>query len=69
MTEDQKPWLEKLKEFTHKNNYKIQMLAYNNNPQYKSSDPAPVLRIETKISIDQIAIVGQKIMTKIFGQQ
>ena len=67
MTEDQKPWLDKLKEFAQQDNFKTLMTTYNNKPQYKSSDPAPVLRIETKSTLDQIATIGQNIMARIFG--
>ena len=67
MTEDQKPWLDKLKEFAQQNNYKTLMTTYNNKPQYKSSDLAPVLRIETKSTLDQTAVIGQSIMARIFG--
>jgi predicted HAD superfamily phosphohydrolase YqeG len=67
MTEDQKPWLGKLKAFAQQNNYRIVMTTYNNRPHYKSSEPASVLRIETKSNRDQIALIGQSIMTQIFG--
>ena len=67
MTEDQKPWLDKLKEFAQQDNFKTLMTTYNNKPQYKSSDPAPVLRIETKSTLDQTATIGQNIMARIFG--
>jgi hypothetical protein len=67
MTEDQKPWLDKLKVFAQQNNYKTVMTTYNNQPHYKSSEPAPVLRIEIKSNLDQTAIIGHNIMTQIFG--
>lgn len=67
MTEDQKPWLDKLKAFAQENNYRIVMTTYKNEPNYKSSEPAPVLRIETKSNLDQTATIGQKIMAQIFA--
>jgi hypothetical protein len=71
MTEDQKPWLDQLKTFAQHNNYKTVMITYNNKPNYKSSEPAPVLRIETKSNLDQTATIGNKIMTQVFrnGEQ
>jgi len=67
MTEDQKPWLDKLKVFAQQNNFKIVITTYNNQPHYKSSESAPVLRIETKSNLDQTATIGHNIMTQIFG--
>ena len=43
------------------------MTTYYNQPNYKSSEPAPVLRIETKSNIDETVSIGQDIMTHIFG--
>src|SRR5690606_41150307 len=51
MAEDQKPWLDKLKTFAEQNNFRTVMTTYNNQPSYKSSEPAPVLRIETKSNL------------------
>ena len=67
MTEGQKLWYEKLKEFAQRNNYKIVYTTYDNRPTYKSSEPAPVLRIETKSDIGQTTLIGQRIMAEIFG--
>ena len=67
MTEDQKPWLDKLKTFAEQNNFKFVMTTYNNQPHYKSSEPAPVLRIETKSNLDQTAMIGHNIMAQVFG--
>lgn len=67
MTEDQKPWLDKLRMFAQQNGYRTSMTTYNNEPHYRSAEPAPVLRIETKSNLDQTAIVGKNIMTQVFG--
>lgn len=67
MAEDQKPWLDKLKTFAEQNNFKFVMTTYNNQPNYKSSEPAPVLRIETNSNLDQTATIGQNIMAQVFG--
>jgi hypothetical protein len=66
MADDQKPWLEKLRTFAQQNGYRTLMTTYNNEPHYKSAEPAPVLRIETKSNLDQTAIIGQNIMTQVF---
>ena len=67
MAQDQKLWLDKLKAFAQQNNYMTVMTTYNNKPNYKSSEPAPVLRIETKSNLDQTAIIGHTIMTQVFA--
>jgi hypothetical protein len=67
MTEGQKPWLNKLRAFAQENNYRTLITTYKNEPNYKSSEPAPVLRIETKSNLEQTATIGRKIMTQIFG--
>jgi len=67
MYEEQLPWIDKLKQFAMQNGHNIQMTTYGNTPHYKSSDPAPVLRIETKSTLDQTVLIGQTIMTDVFG--
>lgn len=67
MTDEQKPWLDKLKDFAQQNKYKTKMTTYNNHPHYKSSESAPVLHIEIKSDLDQTTTIGQSIMTQIFG--
>ena len=66
MSEEQKPWFNKLQEFAQENNYKTTKTTYNNKPHYQSSLPAPVLRIETNSNLDQTTEIGQTIMTKVF---
>jgi hypothetical protein len=67
MIEEQLPWIDKLKKFAELNGFKTQMTTYGNKPHYKTSNPAPVLHIETKSSLDQIAIIGYNIMAQVFG--
>jgi hypothetical protein len=66
MGEDQKPWLDELKKFAQQNNFSASMTTYNNRPNYKSTEPAPVLHIETKSNLEQTAAIGKKIMTEVF---
>jgi hypothetical protein len=42
------------------------MTTYNNKPNYKSDKPAPVLRIETNATIDEITNLGTKIQSEVF---
>jgi hypothetical protein len=71
MYEEQLPWIDKLKQFAKQNGYDIKMTTYNNTPHYKTSEPAQVLRIETKSNLEQTATIGQNIMTQVFrnGEQ
>lgn len=67
MNDDQKPWLDKLKTFAQQYGYRTLITTYNNQPHYKSTDPAPVLRIETKSNISETVNIGQNIMSQVFG--
>jgi hypothetical protein len=67
MSEEQKPWFDKLKEFAKTTNYKTTTITYNNEPTYQSPSPAPVLRIETNSDVDETADIAETIMTKVFS--
>lgn len=66
MSEQQIPFIDKLIKFASTNNFKNLMTTYNNQPQYKSEKPAPVLRIEANSSLDEIAKLGKKMQSEIF---
>ncbi len=66
MSEQQIPFIDKLIKFASTNNFKNLMTTYNNQPQYKSEKPAPVLRIESNSSLDEIAKLGKKMQSEIF---
>lgn len=66
MGADQLPYIDKLKAFATSNSLKWTMTTYNNKPQYKSDKPAPVLRIETNSTLDDIAKLGERIQSEIF---
>jgi hypothetical protein len=66
MSEQQIPFVDKLIKFANTNNFKNLMTTYNNQPQYKSEKPAPVLRIETNSTLDKIAKLGERIQSEIF---
>lgn len=65
MGEDQLPFIDKLKEFANSSNFKS-LMTYNNKPNYKSDKPAPVLRIETNATIDEITQRFSLMMIKQF---
>jgi hypothetical protein len=66
MGKDQLPFIDKLAEFSKSNNFKNLMTTYNNQPNYQSDKPAPVLRIETNATIDEVTRLGAKIQSEIF---
>lgn len=67
MVEEQIPYIAKLKEFITSNSYKYIITSYGNPPDYASSKPAPVIRIETSMSLTQIRNLTEKIQSEIFG--
>jgi hypothetical protein len=48
------------------NNLKSIMTTYNNKPQYKSNQPAPVIRLETNCTLEEAAKYGEQIQSDIF---
>ena len=66
MTSEQLPYLNKLKDFAVSNNYKTELTTYNNKPNYKSDSPAPVIRIETNLPLQEMAKFGEKVQSEIF---
>ena len=66
MIKEQIPFIDKLKEYATLKNYKFLMMTYNNRPKYQSEKPAPVIRIETNSTIDQINVIGINIQAGIF---
>ena len=66
MTLEQIPYIDKLREFATLNHFKSTMKTYNNKPHYTSDKYAPVLRIESNSSIDEIVEIGRKIQIEIF---
>ncbi len=66
MGADQLPYIDKLKVFADANKFKSLMTTYNNQPQYKSDKPAPVLHIQTNLSLEDVAKLGERIQSEIF---
>ena len=67
MVEEQKPYLEKLKQFANSNNYKFILTTYNNKPKYLSSGPATVIKIIVDANLDEINRIGIKIENEVFN--
>lgn len=63
---EQLPYIDKLKDFAVSNNYKSELITYNNQPDYKSDKPAPVIRIETNLPLLEMASFGERIQSEIF---
>ena len=66
MTERQIPYIDKLKDYADFNNIKYILTTYNNKPQYKSENPAPVIRLETNANLDMMTDLGIRIQSEIF---
>ncbi len=66
MGKDQLPFIDKLTEFANSNNFKNLVTTYNNQSNFQSDKPAPVLRIETNATIDEVTNLGAKIQSEIF---
>jgi hypothetical protein len=66
MVEEQIPYIEKLKDYAISKNYKFVLTTYKNKPKYKSERPAPVIRIETISTLDEITVIGTNIEKDVF---
>jgi hypothetical protein len=67
MISDQKPFIDKLREWADSNHFKSAMTTYNNQPKYQSDQPAPVIHIETNASLEVVVKLGSRIEKEIFG--
>ncbi len=68
MTNQQIPYIDKLKTFATQNGFEIKMTTYGNKPQYDAKE-APVLKIITNSNLEKTAEIGQKIQKDIFNNQ
>jgi hypothetical protein len=67
MNEEQKPYLQKMKEFGEKNKYEVVIATNNNTPNYESDAPAPLLRLKTHTSLEKTAEIASMIESSIFN--
>lgn len=68
MTENQIPYMDKLKSFANQNGYETQMTTYGNRPNYDAKE-APVLKIITNSNLEKTTEIGQKIQKDIFNNR
>ena len=68
MTENQIPYIDKLKSFATLNGFKTHMTTYGNKPKYDAKE-APVLKIITNSNLEKTNEIGQKIQKEIFNNQ
>lgn len=66
MVEEQTPFIDKLKEFAQMNEFESVMTTYGNQPHYPSVTPAPVIRIESNSTLEEMVALGTKIQAEIF---
>lgn len=68
MTDQQMPYINKLKTFATQNGFEIQMTTYGNKPQHEAKE-APVLKIITNSNLEKTVEIGKKIQMDIFNNQ
>ncbi|MBW8360460.1 MAG: hypothetical protein K0M63_11760 [Weeksellaceae bacterium] len=68
MTNNQIPYIDKLKTFATQNGFEIKMTTYGNKPHYDAKE-APVLKIITNSNLEKTAELGQKIQKDIFNNK
>ena len=66
MTENQIPFIEKLKKYANSKGFRYNMTTYGNKPYYNSVKQAPVIQIETKTNILETAKIAEEIQNSIF---
>ena len=66
MTNEQKPYVEKITEFAKKKNYNLIKTSYGNKPYYSGTKEAPVYKLELNADKYKATEIGKEIMTKIF---
>lgn len=67
MSNEQKPYVEKLTHFASKNGYSTSTTTYGNQPHYSGTKEAPVYVIELLATKEKATAVGTSIMKTIFN--
>lgn len=67
VSKDQLPYVKKLEDFANHNDLKSVITTYGNKPLYDSNKPAPVIRIETNFSLNEMTKFGEKVQSEIFN--
>ncbi len=68
MTNEQKPYVEKIKDFAKSNGFHVVKTSYGNKPQYEDLKEAPVYKLEINADTKIATEIGKQIMTEIFGK-
>jgi hypothetical protein len=66
MSQEQIPFIEILKKYAAGKGFTVLDTTYGNQPHYESTSSAPVLRIETKATTEDIAAIGANLMKDVF---
>ena len=66
MTNEQKPYVEKLTNFAKNNGYQISKMSYGNQPHYPELKKAPVYKIELNGNKEKATEIGVDIMKTVF---
>ncbi len=67
MVNEQKPYIDKIKEFGKSNGYQVTMTTYGNKPRYEDLKEAPVVKIESNLDTKSATEFGKRIMKEIFN--
>ncbi|NQX80828.1 MAG: hypothetical protein HRT66_02385 [Flavobacteriaceae bacterium] len=68
MTNEQKPYVEKLISFAKNKNYQVIKMSYGNKPLYSGLKEAPVYKLELNADKFQATEIGKEIIKKIFNK-
>lgn len=66
MVNEQKPYVDKIKDFAKSNGYQVIMTTYGNQPRYDDLKEAPVVKIESNLDTKSATEFGKRIMKEIF---
>lgn len=67
MANEQKPYVDKIKNFAQSNGFQIVKTTYGNKPQYEDLKEAPVYKLDINADLKTASDIGKQIMTEIFG--
>lgn len=68
MTDEQKPYIEKLTEFAKIKGFHVSKTTYGNQPQYTELREAPVYKIELNCKKEEAVKIGIEIMKTVFNK-
>lgn len=69
MSNEQKPYVEKLTHFASENRFSISKTTYGNHPHYSETKEAPVYTIELQATKEKATEVGTALMKTVFNSQ